>query len=52
MHHTNPSRTQAFLLEFVETIFQLYEEKKKEKLVHFRYDESNFYSRLNQLMFI
>ena len=50
MHHTDPSRTQALSLQLVEKIFQLYEQN--EKLVHFRYGESNFYSRPNQRMFI
>ncbi len=49
MHHTDPSRTQALSLQLVEKIFQLYEQN--EKLVHFRYGESNFYSRPNQRMF-
>jgi hypothetical protein len=48
MHHTDPSRTQALSLQLVEKIFQLYEQN--EKLVHFRYGESNFYSRPNQRM--
>jgi hypothetical protein len=50
MHHTDPSRTQALSLQLVEKVFQLYEQN--EKLVHFRYGESNFYSRPNQRMFI
>ena len=49
MHHTDPSRTQALSLQLVEKVFQLYEQN--EKLVHFRYGESNFYSRPNQRMF-
>jgi hypothetical protein len=48
MHHTDPSRTQALSLQLVEKIFQLYEQN--EKLVHFRYGESSFYSRPNQRM--
>lgn len=48
MHHTDPSRTQALSLQLVEKIFQLCEQN--EKLVHFRFGESNFYSRPNQRM--